>query len=305
MKQVTSKGVFLHIPIDVYAEVMGYVLASDIEVSGMGQIKFIDGVPTVTRVHIVKQTCTGVETELDADALAELEYECEDGIYAKDGELMWWWHSHVDMGVFWSGTDMEAMRQLSKHGSIIATVFNKKWQLRTAYMQAEHTDLLLPSVFSDELQTRIVPTDSHKDTVKELVQKPKVTHNLYTGGYDWRTNSWKDTWADQFEPKKPATKNKQYPNGSSITFPSGAIVENEKLVGMSLAHDAIVNDHLTIVIDDVLSELNIAENEREIVEEFYDDFEQAKGYPPIDAHELIAYMLENDLVEDVEEDKDE
>ena len=39
------------------------------------------------------------------------------------------------MGVFWSGTDHQAIEQIGKNGWVLATVFNKKAEQRTAIYQ--------------------------------------------------------------------------------------------------------------------------------------------------------------------------
>lgn len=178
-----SEAIKIRIGVNEYAKVMGYVLASDIEVSGFGQMLCDDdGVFRVTNVHIVKQECTGAETELDKTALGTLEYECEDGEYASKGELLWWWHSHVDMSVFWSGTDMQAMRQISENGRVFATVFNKSFLSRSAYMQGNSYEGL-PSLFCDNINLEIVPNEEHVNTVEELVTKKTFTRPIYQHNY--------------------------------------------------------------------------------------------------------------------------
>ena len=200
-----SDKVELRIPIDVYMEVMDYVLASDVEVSGMGQIKFIDGVPTVTKAHITKQECSGTETELDADALGELEYECMDGRYAMHGELLWWWHSHVDMGTFWSSTDMNAIHTMGDNGSIFATVFNKKWDMLSAYYQGSNDKLFLPRMFKTGLNTEISCSKNAKETVSKMVTKPKPAIH-YNYGSTFYPPRWEDTWAPKHIAKPVETK---------------------------------------------------------------------------------------------------
>ena len=171
----SSNKMKLTIPSDMYATIMGWVYACDIEVSGMGQLKRTKDGYEVTAVHILDQTCTSVETEMSAEAMGVLEYECEDGEFKDDGDLIWWWHSHVDMPVFWSSTDMDAIEQLSpENGRIVATVFNKNREFRTAYRQGESE--FSPAIFLDELETEIIPVKSAIKTVNDRVTRlqPKI-----------------------------------------------------------------------------------------------------------------------------------
>jgi len=114
-----------------YDKIMYYVDKCPKEISGLGVVENFDGVLTVTDIILLKQECTATETDLDADAIATAEYEHHKS--GKAGELRFWWHSHVNMGVFWSGTDKTAMKELSEHGWFIHGVFNKKGEVRCAY----------------------------------------------------------------------------------------------------------------------------------------------------------------------------
>lgn len=74
-------------------------------------------------VFLLKQECGPAETTIDATALGELitTLPPEDM-----NRIRFWGHSHVNMSTYWSGTDLEAMRQLRTGGINVYTVFNKK-----------------------------------------------------------------------------------------------------------------------------------------------------------------------------------
>lgn len=163
----------LYIPAKIYSEILSYVNGCDIEISGMGQLKPHKGGYIVTRVHLPKQTCTGVTTEMNDMSLGKIEYECEAGKYADDGDLLWWWHSHVDMQTFWSGVDMSTIDSFGREGArIVATVFNTKREMRTAYRQGPSRDGLYPSCFMDDLKTVIVPDQDQLDMIAQCVSEP-------------------------------------------------------------------------------------------------------------------------------------
>ncbi len=120
----------LHIAPEVYQQVMYWVNKADFEVSGFGVIQIIDGLPVVTKAILLEQEGTAGDTELDPAAITKAEYEMRN----EEGEgLRWWWHSHVNMGVFWSATDKAAIKQLGGEGWFYHTVFNKKYERKSAF----------------------------------------------------------------------------------------------------------------------------------------------------------------------------
>ena len=174
-RPVTTTGKsdsFLKIPSDIYGEIMGLVNGCEIEISWLGQVRPLGDGYIVTKIHVLKQECSGVETTLDADAIAMLDYECTDGKYKKYGDLLWWGHSHVDMSAFWSSTDHDAMKTLSGVGClVISTVFNRRREMRTAYRQGKSIDGFYPEVFKDELSTEIVASGGILKLISDNVSR--------------------------------------------------------------------------------------------------------------------------------------
>jgi len=97
------------IPIDIYQKMRAYVNAVDTEISGLGKIISIEDFEgditfAIEDVKIFEQVVSGGNTEVDKKALA-----CfyDDLIQAGEDPSLWklWWHSHAQMGTFWSETD--------------------------------------------------------------------------------------------------------------------------------------------------------------------------------------------------------
>lgn len=146
---------------EVHAQIMYYVHKSSVEISGLGRIeKSSDGTMVVTKVYLLEQVNTGTSTDLNADAVAKLQFSSRED----KGHLNFWWHSHVNMGAFWSGTDMATIEQFGKNGYLLATVFNKRGEYKTAYYQGG-TDFL-PSLFVDDIETEF----SYLPTANEATQ---------------------------------------------------------------------------------------------------------------------------------------
>lgn len=159
---------------EVYSEVMYLVNKCDKEISGLGKVKIVGDKVYVVKQYLLEQEVTGTTTDIDENAVSKLLYEAyKDGGLA-EGELLWWWHSHVDMGVFWSGTDHATIKEFGKNGRIFATVFNKKREMRSAYYQAGTEQY--PQMFIDSIETEIdmrLPDSRTKELEQEFEAKVK------------------------------------------------------------------------------------------------------------------------------------
>jgi proteasome lid subunit RPN8/RPN11 len=161
-----------------------YVDKCDVEISGLGRIKKLpNGALFINKIYLLEQECTSGDTELDEDAVAKLLFESRED----EGEMMFWWHSHHDMGAFWSGTDYQCIQQLGKAGMVVATVFNKKRETRTAIYRAG--DDIAPDIFIDHLTLNTTsPLGSEITSELEREYEGKVTFPATTYYYNQRVN---------------------------------------------------------------------------------------------------------------------
>jgi len=156
----------LEIEEDVYNKVQYWIDKTDVEVSGLGRIVY-DAERHVWRVvsaYLVDQVNSAADTELNAEAIGRLMFETKDD----PGQLNWWWHSHHNMDVFWSSTDLAAIEELGEHGFFTATVFNKRREsLSCVYQNVPFR------MFSNELDFEIAYTASpvHKEWDDEFDEK--------------------------------------------------------------------------------------------------------------------------------------
>jgi hypothetical protein len=142
----------------VYRKIMHWVNKSTVEISGLGKVLVNEaGDIIVTSAILVEQENAAASTDLDPQSVAKAMFELRN----EPGELKFWWHSHVNMEVFWSGTDTATMEVLGAHGWFVSTVFNKKAQSRTAIYQK------VPyRMFKDEI-TLALYANIPESTVKE------------------------------------------------------------------------------------------------------------------------------------------
>lgn len=175
-----------------YQKIMYYVHASNFEVSGLGLVKYHKETNEyeVTDIFLLKQKNSSGDTEIDDIAYAELERDTFALQGEENGWLNFWWHSHVNMGVFWSGTDMACIKKFSQNGYWLATVFNKKNEMRSAIAVGEPV-----GAFQDNLPTTVDLLPSAEEAAELAAEyKLKVTNPTYTTNYG---NSNRGSWNSQ------------------------------------------------------------------------------------------------------------
>lgn len=152
------------------------------ECSGLGITKIEDGKILVVDAFMVKQKNSGASTEMDPEDVQRLMFEQREA----EGELNFWWHSHADMDVFWSSQDKETIAQIGNSGFCIASVFNKRSQIRTAIAMKEPFD-----IFIDEVTSRVrheIPEDLQ--AMWDVEYDANVIKTTTYGGYN--NNKWSD-----------------------------------------------------------------------------------------------------------------
>ncbi len=147
----TLDDIAVEIDEEVYAKIMHWIDKASGEVSGLGKVELVNGVFRVTSAILLLQENTSVTTDIDAKAVGKAMFELKD----EPGQLNWWWHSHVNMDVFWSGTDLDTIHQIGQGGWFLATVLNKKREMKSAYFQKGGPGGL-PGIFVDDLPTRTI-----------------------------------------------------------------------------------------------------------------------------------------------------
>jgi hypothetical protein len=142
-------GLRVEIDDDVYKKVMHWIDKAPGEISGLGMVVHDEesNILRVTDAILLPQKNTSTTTELDGHAIGKAMFLMKDS----PGKLKWWWHSHVDFGVFWSGQDLETIKMLGGGGWFLNTVLNKKREMKSAYCQAAPVRLIV-----DDLTTEVV-----------------------------------------------------------------------------------------------------------------------------------------------------
>lgn len=174
---------------EVFRKIMHWVNKSQYEVSGLGTV-ILEGDNTfrVTQAMLLPQKNGQTHTDIEAEDVGKLMFAMKD----EPGDLRFWWHSHVDMDVFWSGTDMDTIKKIGQGGWFLSTVFNKAREMRSAYygVSGQTTPFGVAPLFLDELTTTV---DNYADdkTAEWDAQYTKMVTNqvpvrtIYPG-YDFQ-----------------------------------------------------------------------------------------------------------------------
>lgn len=227
---ITQRNLGLSIVFDrlVYEKIMHWVHKSPVEVSGLGSV-VVDHETNTLRVVdaiMLKQENTATATDIDATAISKAMYE--HFRLAKPGELKFWWHSHVNMGVFWSGTDIATIEQLGGQGWFAATVFNKKNEVKSAFIQSKNSGPV--RIFLEDIPTKVMQNSNaeiralwDKEYDDNVVEK-KYTSYVGGGNYsrsflgeddegaEARSAQWKEMarkWAKERSGSKDDSKDEE------------------------------------------------------------------------------------------------
>lgn len=154
------------------------------EVSGYAKVIVDDGKFRVVHVNLLPQKNGGATTDIEAEDMAK-------GMYAMrdiPGELTCWWHSHANMGVFWSGTDTATMQKVSVGGYCLALVVNVKGEMKAA--------LYMPNAFARN--EMFAEKDLFLDNLEIVVDRPIDTQKV---------TAWDEEYSNNVKEYKPNYQN--------------------------------------------------------------------------------------------------
>lgn len=115
------------------------------EVGWLGTVATLPNGYLIEDIYVPKQTVSATETDIDEDAMADLAMQLMDqGI--DPSTLIYWGHSHVNMGVTPSGQDEDQLAEFLQHCPLfIRGIYNKKGAAKVDIFDA-NTGLIYQSV---------------------------------------------------------------------------------------------------------------------------------------------------------------
>lgn len=166
-------------PVKTYLKMKYYIKHASGEVGGIGVVTKKDTTLIIDDVFLLKQKATGGHFELDGGELARFVAELSKTRPELLPKLKLWWHSHVNMGVFWSGEDDDTFERLLKHNGemdyFVGLVGNKKLEIR-ARCDVESN---IGVIQFDNLATKININDDDIESKMKQEVKSKVKQGYY------------------------------------------------------------------------------------------------------------------------------
>lgn len=174
------------IPFKINEQIQFFVDKSDVECSGLGKVVTTPDGYAVTEIVLLKQENTATHTEIDAAAVGKALFELRNS----QGGMYFWWHSHVDMGVFWSKTDRDTIEEIGLNGLCVAVVFNKKKEKRGAvYLKGGE---LSPNLYFDDVTVTI-------EEPAEVIAARKALNLAIKNSVE--SDATKELWSKEFDAK--------------------------------------------------------------------------------------------------------
>lgn len=182
-KEIKTKFSTLFIDPVAMRRIKYYAEAATGEVSGLGVIRIDDkGRHIVSDVHLLEQESSGADTELKPEAISILMTDMmkknED-----PGMLKFWWHSHANMGVFWSSTD-DACAETLSHEYAFSLVVNKAGEKKCRLDLYHPIRITIDGIKIEELK-------SEDAELKEACEK-EVKEKVRSPGYRYAGKAWND-----------------------------------------------------------------------------------------------------------------
>lgn len=117
---------------EAWKKINAYIKLTDEEISGLGisSINKAGDEIIIRDVRIWEQECTAMTTEIidNKHLIDAVEEYKKEGVPMEDMNV--WWHSHVNMDVFWSNTDQETIDNWFNEKYLVAVVGNKKKEFK-------------------------------------------------------------------------------------------------------------------------------------------------------------------------------
>lgn len=293
-------GIKVQIDDEVFRKIMHWVNKSKFEVSGLGTVEYDkdSNILRVTNAILLPQKNTSTTTEIDATAIGK-------AMFALRGSPRFWWHSHVDMPVFWSKTDIDTIKQLGSGGWFLSTVFNKRQEMKSAFCQNTPIRILLENLptevveYEDEEKIKQWDNDYEKN-VENVVQTytniQTHIHTVYNQGketeygkylaekYDFQRDEDVEDYIARMREKeanKVPVPKKNAGSVMEVEEETGQLIlpnvfEGEQLPNELLGERRIQNNsiqYLALMDDDELKEYGLTQDEIDLVSDYRESVE--------------------------------
>ena len=174
---------------EAFEQLFGWAYATSLEISCLGSVNRRGNQFFIGRFHLLRQSGSFAQTELDPEAVQELMERLLTG--GKSGEarsLKCWAHSHPGMEVFWSTTD-ERTCQLLASDYLVSLVVSSNYAIRCRIDSATPFPVSFDQVpvyyeMSEDAQAMKKYGEEVKSAVVERISRIPEKNNTYPRGKD-------------------------------------------------------------------------------------------------------------------------
>lgn len=162
---------------DLYIKLFEYAKSVNHEISGLGAIKYNPDthIINIEDIYLLRQRSTVGDTEIQPDAIAQLLLDPN----IDPSTIKFWWHSHGNLGVFWSQQDESCINGLGQSMDwLVSLVIDRKHHYRL------RLDIFRPQRITMDNLTLYIPFNIDK---KQLLAE--VRSKVNDIGYH-NTNTW-------------------------------------------------------------------------------------------------------------------
>ena len=216
-------------------DIADYIDLCQYEIGGFGYVTINkEGNFYVDEVFLAKQNVTGTTVDfVDAGLSDAIMKAVEAG---RNKELMFCWHSHVNMGAFWSGTD-ETMIAGMNNGMtpyLVSLVQNKSGEhkARVDYYNpggplGQHTNQV---TFELDLYHES-PVDKVPARIKEEFEKQVNVNARTSFGFGYETSMYGGAgWMDEWDDKRKQSHEKPWIEGIDVRLHNRRFIIGERRV---------------------------------------------------------------------------
>lgn len=168
----------------VWDDIYGWCKAAKSEVSGLGIVERDGGEFVVTDAFLLDQVCGSGSTEIDTDAIAKLQFDLHKKKIPQSA-LRFWWHTHYNFNVFWSGTDVATMKILAGSSAdwMLSMVINQKddYKCRLDMLKPFHHCIDEIMVILDKEEQK-VPARYLNEVSKKVRTNTPIVRTIHSGG---------------------------------------------------------------------------------------------------------------------------
>jgi hypothetical protein len=227
-----------------YKKVQHWVHKADKEVSGFGTTSITRDDDGSYRVYVhdaflLDQEVGAAHTDIDAKSLGKLMHKIVANPDTRHLSLNWWWHSHVRMNTFWSGTDTETIKSIGKNGLCVASVFNQLGSIRSAVCTKAVTTVKT-TAFGETTQLDVHLMDNI-ETTYEYTSDPRIAEwdAEFTEKVKERAYTQHTSWQEFAAKKEAEEKEGKATPSAQLVLP--ALAQKELYATAGLHHEDVKN----------------------------------------------------------------